>query len=66
MSSNGQLNAQDAYLNAQDGLYTGPADIGVDSLSITLNKPLLVIGLKLNSFPLKLKEGILGVTAVPL
>ena len=52
--------------NAQDGIYHGPADFCVGSLSITLYSSLLVNGLKLNSFPLKLKEGRLGAIISPL
>ena len=52
--------------NAQDGEYPGPADSCVGSLSKTLYSSLLVTGLKLNSFPLKLKEGNLGAIISPL
>ena len=52
--------------NAQDGIYPGPADFCVGSLSITLYSSVLVTGLKLNSFPLKLKEGNLGAINSPL
>ena len=41
---------------AQDVIYLGPADFCVRSLSITLYGSLLGTGLKLNSFPLKLKK----------
>ena len=52
--------------NAQDGIYPGPADFCVGSLSITLYSSPLVTGLKLNSFPLKIKEGNLGAIILPL
>ena len=53
-------------LNAHDGIYPGPADFCVGSLSMTLFSSLLVTVLKLNSFPLKLKEGNLGAIITPL
>ena len=43
--------------NAQDGIYPGLADFCVGSLSIISYSSLLVTGLKLKSFPFKLKEG---------
>ena len=52
--------------SAQDDIYPGPADFCVGSLSITLYSFLLVTGLKLNSFPLKIKEGNLGAIISPL
>ena len=52
--------------SAQDVIYPGPADFCVGSLSITLHSSLLVAGLKLNSFPLKLKEGNLRAIISPL
>ena len=62
MGSNGQITT----FNAQDGIYPGPADFCVGRLSIILYSSLLVTGLKLNSFPLKLKEGNLGAISLPL
>ena len=47
-------------LSAQDGIYPGAADFCVGNLSITMYISLLVTDLKLNSIPLKLKEGNLG------
>ena len=52
--------------NAQDGIYPGPADFCVGGLWITLYSSLLITGLKLNSFPLKLKEDNLGAIISPL
>ena len=51
--------------HAQDGIYPGPADFCIGSLSITLYSFLLVTGLKLNSLPLKLKESKLGAFISP-
>ena len=46
------------FFNAQVGMIPGPADFWAGNLSITLYGSLVVIYLNLDSFPLKVKEGI--------